>query len=396
MGTKRMAIGGMAWATLVAAGLVACGGGGGGGAGSTPGEVAAGSTVSTSAPAASVLLGNCEMFPAQAVFNTPIDDTSRFPAHASSASWISSIGSSTPFHADWWRSEDASDRTAYYGMPFNLVDGTASTTDWANVAYDYTGSGAGSGAGWPHESDCAVADGAGGHTLQRGCSAVGAAQRRFPIPTTNLKQEAGTCNNPDTCGDRHLLVVEQGACRLWEGYHTYNLGGQWRTLSSAAWDLKSLALRPDGWTSGDAAGLPITPFLVKAAEAESGEIRHALRVTFRDSVLANSYVWPARHAAGSSAGSVPFGSLLRLRADFVIPDSWTPQAKAIATAAKRYGMYVADIGSDFYVQGEPNVAWNEQTFRDLRNIPLSSMEFVDLVNVKSDPRFNNDSMAARW
>jgi hypothetical protein len=127
-------------------------------------------------------------------------------------------------------------------------------------------------------------------------------QRRLPFPRSNLKNEAGTCNDPDTCGDHHLLVVEQGACRLWEGYHTYKLNGQWYTMSSAAWDLKSLSLRPSSWTSGDAAGLPITPFLAKAAEADSGEIRHALRVTFRDAVLANAFTWPARHAAGSSAG----------------------------------------------------------------------------------------------
>ncbi|TFY98231.1 hypothetical protein [Ramlibacter humi] len=155
-------------------------------------------------------------------------------------------------------------------------------------------------------------------------------------------------------------------------------------------------LRPSGWTSGDAAGLPITPFLVKAAEADSGEIRHALRVTFRDAVLSNGFVWPARHGAGGSSGSIPFGSVLRLRADFVIPANWTPQAKAIARAAKRYGLYVADIGSDFYVQGEPNVAWNEQTFRDLGHIPLSAMEFVDMGAVTGDPRFDAGSMAASW
>jgi hypothetical protein len=193
-----------------------------------------------------------------------------------------------------------------------------------------------------------------------------------------------------------VLVVETGACRLWEGYATYKLGSQWYTMSSAAWDLKSLSLRPQGWTAADAAGLPITPFVVKAAEASSGEIRHALRVTFRDDVIANRAVWPARHAAGSSAGSIPFGALLRLRSDFVIPDTWTTQAKAIATAAKRYGMYVADIGSDFYVQGEPSAAWDENTFRQLSAIPLSQMEFVDLGAVTSDPRFSSDSMAARW
>jgi hypothetical protein len=155
-------------------------------------------------------------------------------------------------------------------------------------------------------------------------------------------------------------------------------------------------MRPVNWTAADAAGLPITPFVAKAAEASSGEIRHALRVTFRDAVIANSYTWPARHSAGSTAGSIPFGSLLRLRADFVIPSTWTTQAKAIATAAKRYGLYVADIGSDFYVQGEPSAAWDRNTFSQLATIPLSQMDFVDLGSVTRDARFSPDSMAASW
>ncbi len=394
--SKRFTWGALAWAASIAVGLVACGGGGGGGSaasGGAAGTPATGSSVQ--AEGGGAVLGNCEMFPAEAVFNTPIDDTSRFPAHPSSGAWVAAIGSGVPFHADWWRSEDATDRNAYYGMPVNVVDGSAATTDWANVLYDYAGTGANSGAGWPHESDCAV-DNGNGYTLTRGCSAVPASDRLFPFPRTNLKNEGGTCSDPNTCGDHHVLVVEQGACRLWEGYHTYKLGGQWYTLSSAAWDLRSLSLRPNGWTAADAAGLPITPFLAKAAEASSGEIRHALRVTLRDSVIANSFVWPARHASGSSAGVVPFGALLRLRADFQIPSHWTTQAKAIATAAKRYGLYVADIGSDFYVQGEPSAQWDEATFSQLRAITMANMEFVDLGAVTRDPRFSGDSMAARW
>lgn len=396
---KRLALTAAAWTAVVAAGLAACGGGGGSGAGGVTGSVTGdgGTGGTVGAAGSSSVLGACELFPAEAVFNTPIDDTSRFPVHASSAGWIASIGSGVPFRADWWRSEDATDRNAYYGIPVNLVDGSTASTDWANVLYDYNGSGAGTETGWPHESDCAVANGSGGFTLTRGCSAVAGSERRFPFPRSNLKNEGGTCNDPTSCGDHHVLVVEQGACRLWEGFATYNVNSQWYTLSSAAWDLKSLALRPAGWTSADAAGLPITPFVVKASEASSGEIRHALRVTMRDSVLARSAVWPARHfAGGDTPGGVPFGALLRLRADFVIPANWTPQAKAIATAARRYGLYVADIGSDFYVQGEPSVQWEEATFRQLGAITMSNMEFVDLGSVTRDPRFSNDSMAARW
>ena len=424
-GSKRFALGALAWSAVVAVGLGACGGGGGGSSsggssasvvpdstGSTPsgGSAVSGGASTTSSPgtttgassppaatsaSSAVMLGNCEMFPSQAVFNTRIDDLTRFPALASSASWIASVGSSTPFRADWGWGVDPTQWNNYFGMPINLVDGTASTTDWISLQYDFTPSGASTAVGWPHESDCAVPDGS-GFSLTRGCSTVPAGSRRFPIASTNLLQEGGTCNDPNSCGDHHLAVVEQGACRLWEAYSAYKLGGQWYALSTAAWDLKSLALRPSSWTSADAAGLPITPMVVKAAEANSGEIRHALRVTFRDDALANAFVWPARHGAGNSAGAIPFGALLRLRADFVIPDSWTTQAKAVATAAKRYGMYVGDIGPDFYVRGEPDAGWDRNTFSQLATIPLSQMEFVDLGNVTRDPRFSADSMAASW
>lgn len=412
-GTMRLALGALAWGAVVAVGLGACGGGGGGGTGApgTSGSGVVGSAApssgattgsgtggaaSTPTPAqAAVMLGNCEVFPPQAVFNTRIDDTARFPAHPSSASWIASVGSSTPFRADWWVGADPTQWDSYFGQPVNLVDGTAATTDWVTLQYDMTPSGVSSAVGWPHESDCAVPDGS-GYTLTRGCSTVPANNRRFPIPTSNLLQEGGTCNDPNTCGDHHLAVVEQGACRLWEAYSAYKLGGQWYALSTAAWDLKSLSMRPLSWTSADAAGLPITPTVAKAAEAATGEIRHALRVSFRDDVLANSFVWPARHSAGNSAGSIPFGSVLRLRADFPIPDSWTRQAKAVATAAKRYGIYVADIGPDFHVRGDPDASWDRNTFSQLGTIPLSQMEFVDMGSVTRDPRFSADSMAASW
>ena len=168
-------------------------------------------------------------------------------------------------------------------------------------------------------------------------------------------------------------------------------------MATAAWDMKSLALRPFNWASADAAGLPITPLLAKASEASSGEIRHALRVNFSPAKLALDVMWPARFAAGGDTlGAIPFGALLRLRADFVIPVDWTPQAKALATAAKRYGLYVADSGVDFYVSGEPNSAWDLRTNAQMRDIKMSDMEFVDLKAITGDPRFSPDSMAASW
>ena len=337
------------------------------------------------------------MFPATAIFNTRIDDPIKFPPHGSSATWVNAIGSAVKLHADWGTNDNPAQTADYYGLPINLVDGTPATTDWPVVSYDFATSGVSTEVGWPDESDCATPGGS-SFALTRNCQAVPANQRRFPFPLPSLvKAESGNCNDPNSCGDHHVLIVEQGACRLWEGYFSYRLSNQWYSLSTAAWDLKSLQLRPATWTSGDAAGLPITPLLARAAEASSGQVNHALRVTFRDSVLANTFDWPARHAAGgATAGGIPFGSVMRLKADFVIPDAWTVQAKALATAMKRYGVYVSDIGSNFYVQGDPSAAWNPQAITQLQSIPMSSMEFVNLGAITGDPHWSSGSMAASW
>jgi hypothetical protein len=338
------------------------------------------------------------MFPANAIFNTRVDDTARFPALGKTSEWINLVGRDVPFSTDWGKSENAGDRSAYFGMPINVVDGTAATTNWPVFSFDFSPSGQLTDRGYPDKSDCAVDDGHGGFTIGRSCGSMPEAQRRFPFPVASrLLNEGGTCNDPKGCGDHHVLVVEKGACRLWESWFSYNLSGQWYSMATAAWDLNSLALRPRDWASADAAGLPITPLLAKASEASSGEIRHALRVTFSDAKLAIETMWPARFAAGGdNPGAIPFGALLRLRGDFVIPDDWTPQAKALATAAKRYGLYVADNGADFYVQGEPNGAWDLRTNAQMRGIKMSDMEFVDLKAITGDPRFSGDSMAASW
>jgi len=335
------------------------------------------------------MLGSCPSFPGTAIFNTRVDDTTRFPVHTSSAAWINAIGSTRALHADWGTNENPS-ATDYYGIPLNLLSATTAETDWPGLSFTTDGA--------PDESDCAVANANGGHDLVRNCQSRAASSLRFPIPRDAvIKLEGGSCNDPASCGDRHVLVVEQGACRLWESYFTYKgAGGQWSAYSTAAWDLNSNAVRPDGWTSGDAAGLPIAPLLVRASEASSGEIAHALRVTFRDAVLASSYVWPARHRAGNASGSIPFGSLLRLKAGFTIPSNWSLQAKAIATAMQRYGLYVADIGSDLYVQGDPSVQWSGPTISQVQSLRMSDFEFVDTGSVTRDPRFNAGSFAASW
>jgi hypothetical protein len=336
------------------------------------------------------------MFPSNAIFNTRIDDTSRFPVHPNSGNWIAMAGSNLPFMANWGNSENQGDSTAYFGMPINVVD--SSSVEWPVISFDFSTSGVFMDKGYPLKSDCAVPNASGGYDIGRPCDSTPVDQRHWPFPlASNLKSEGGLCNDPNSCGDKHVLVVERGACRLWESFFTYKLSNQWYTMATAAWDLHSLSLRPDDWASGDAAGLPITPLLAKASEASSGEIRHALRVNFRNGKLSQQHVWPARFAAGSGgADAIPFGALLRLRADFVIPDNWNAQAKALATAAKRYGMYVADNGADFYVTGEPSAQWDMSTWNQMQAIKLSDMEFVDLKAITGDPRFSPDSMAASW
>lgn len=395
-----------------AAGLAACGGGGGGdGPAPSPPPAPAPSPpppppppAPPPAPGAAPQVGGCDVFPATAVFNTRIDDAQRFPVHASSATWIASIGSTRAFHPDWGRSENQQQPDSYYGIPYNVVDGSSAataTTAWPTVAFNPTDPRAGSGDGVPDESDCAVpaASPSGvAYTLTRNCAPLAATDRRFPFPLDNLlKAEGGACNDARTCGDRHVLVVEQGSCRLWESYASYQLGGQWYSYATAAWDLKSHAMRPDTWTSADAAGLPILPLLAKAAEADAGEIGHALRVTLRDSVMARAYVWPARHRAGSDTpGGVPFGAVMRLKAGFMPPASWSAQAKAVALAMQRYGLYVADIGSDLYVQGEPSALWQDATISNLKTLRASDFEFVDMGAITGDSRFSGSSFQGSW
>ena len=344
------------------------------------------------------MLGDCELFPSTAIFNTRIDDPTRFPAHPESSKWVNMVGASVPFSADFGTDTDPAKYQVYYGMPINVISGTSGDTNWPVVSFDFASSGVFGDVGYPNKSDCAVANASGGYDMVRGCGNVPVAQRRFPFPVdSKIVNEDGNCNDPNTCGDRHVLVVEQGACRLWETFFSYKLSNQWYTMATAAWDLKSLSLRPNDWASADAAGLPMTPLLAKTAEASSGEIKHALRATFRDSNLALAVNWPARFAAGGdNPGAIPFGAVMRLKADFVIPDSWSAQAKALATAAKRYGIYAADNGADFYVQGEPNASWNPAIWNELKSITMSNMEFVDLKSITGDPRFSPDSMAASW
>ena len=334
------------------------------------------------------MLGTCTSFPSTAVFNTRIDDTTKFHALGTSGTWMAAVGNTVPVHADWGPTIDQTS-AIYYGIPYNLLTAGAPETDWPGLSF-------GSGTA-PDESDCAIANTSGGYDVLHDCTTKPASALRFPIPRDNvIKLEGGTCNDPNSCGDRHVLVVEQGACRLWESYFTYRVGAQWTAYSTAEWSLNSNAMRPDTWTSGDAAGLPIAPLLARADEASTGQINHALRVTLRDSVLLRQHVWPARHDAGGSSGSIPYGAVMRLKASFVIPSGWTTQAKALATAMQHYGLYVADIGTDMYVQGDPDSTWSGGTISQIQTLHASDFEFVNMSPITGDARFDPNSFAASW
>ena len=189
----------------------------------------------------------------------------------------------------------------------------------------------------------------------------------YPIPA-NPKIEAGS--------DRHILVVDADACRLWELWNARPDGsGGWLAGSGATWDLASNALRPAGWTSADAAGLPILPGLVRYDEAAAGAITHAIR--FTAPVTRSAYVYQARHfAADSSSSSLPLmGLRVRLKPSYNVA-SLPPQARVIAVAMQRYGMILADNGSSWFFQGASDTRWDDDQLNALKGIPGSAFEVV--------------------
>jgi hypothetical protein len=302
-------------------------------------------------------LGGCALFPADHLFNTPID---ALPVHPQSAAYLATIGSHR-LHLDLGTTVDPAS-ASYWGIPYNVVSGASLA--WSSVHYD---------AGWPDESDCAAAGATA--TVRSPCSA---ASPVFPVPAAPLVE--GGIDAADE--DHHLLVVDADACRLWEAYHlTPRAGGGWDVLSTASWDLGSSALRPPGWTSSDAAGFPVLPLLLRAAEAGSGAIRHALRFTIPSNEIRTTYTWPARHLTGNGTASVglpEMGQLFRLRASYPIPAGAGVQSRAILQALKTYGMYLADGGSSWYVQGEPSAAWDDAIFPEVQAVGTGDLEAVDL------------------
>jgi hypothetical protein len=188
----------------------------------------------------------------------------------------------------------------------------------------------------------------------------------YPIPAT-AKIEAG--------GDAHVLVAS-GNCHLYELYGAARKGSGWTAQSGAVFNLRSNALRPAGWTSADAAGLPILPGLVRLDEVRSGHIDHALRFTVAETQ--RGYISPATHEAGStnSPNVPPMGARFRLKASFNI-SHYHGEARVILQCLKTYGMYIADNGSNWYLSWATDTAWNDDDLNQLKSVPGSAFEVVN-------------------
>jgi hypothetical protein len=218
---------------------------------------------------------------------------------------------------------------------------------------------------------------------------VGVGQRKLPIHYTAYGSESDKGPFPipgrapveggrRSDGDRHVLVVDRSRCILYELYRAFfKRGGgvHWNADSGASWDLRSTVLRPDSWTSADAAGLPIFPGLVRYEEAASGRVEHAIRVTFEST--RDAWVHPASHCAGDTANpdAPAMGTRLRLKASYGL-SGFSGPARAIAEALKRYGMIVADNGSNWFFSGSSDRRWDDENLNQLKRIPGNAFQVV--------------------
>jgi hypothetical protein len=271
---------------------------------------------------------HCRLFPRDSIWNTRVDD---LPVHAMSDVWLRTMqADTTDLHPDFGPPD--------YGMPFDVV-----SSRHRKVRIDFL---------YADESD----------------------QVRYPFGRTTPIENGS---------DRHALIVDRSTCTLYELYDAdWNDGGP-TAGSGALWDLGSNALRRDGWTSADAAGLPILPGLVRHDEVLDGHIRHAIRFTAE--LTRDAHLWPARHDAGSSdARYPPMGARFRLKASFDL-SPFSPRARVILRAMKRYGLILADNGSNWFFQGTQDERWRNRLLDQLKTVPASAFEAVDASSCLVDP-----------
>ena len=290
-------------------------------------------SVAVSAPvkahAAPVPSTGCTVFPADNIWNT---DISTMPVHASSAQWLASMSAATTkLHPDFGGPP--------YGFPYNVVDDAHATVP---VSFDYAS-----------ESDAGP----------------------YPVGA-DTSIEAGS--------DRHALIVNKNTCTLYELYALTGSGSSWHAGSGAIFNLGSDALRPLTWTSADAAGLPIFPGLVRWDEVQAGAINHAIRFTAVQSD--RSFLWPARHQAGSTANPAlpPMGARFRLKAGYDIT-TFSAQGQIVLRALQHYGLILADNGSNWFFSGTEDASWPDSLLSELKTVPASQFEAIDESSLMVDP-----------
>ncbi|MGD1092117.1 MAG: hypothetical protein ABSB35_09005 [Bryobacteraceae bacterium] len=286
----------------------------------------------------SPMIAGCPVFPPDNIWNTPVD---KLPVDPHSSAYIQSIGEDKPVHPDFG---SGTYQGAPMGIPFTVVPGNQKHV---RIIFDYR-----------NESDLS----------------------NYPIPP-DAPIEGGARSK----GDRHILIVDRDNCVLWEIYNARpQPDGTWKAGSGAIFDLTCNCMRPDGWTSADAAGLPILPGLVRYDEVAAGEIRHALRFTAPRT--RNQAVWPARHAASKLTDPQlpPLGQRFRLKSSFSV-SGFSPQVKVILIALQKYGMMVADNGSSWFISGTQDEHWNNTTLKELRKVTGSDFEAVDASGLSLSP-----------
>jgi hypothetical protein len=275
----------------------------------------------------------CPIFPATNAWNARID---ALPVASNSAQLIQSIGLSTGLHPDFGSG-------LYDGQPIGIpFDVVSKKTPRYRPSFYYA-----------DESD----------------------KGPYPIPKT-VHIEGGRASS----GDRHALLIDKDACKLYELGALYPKGRSWTAGAGAIWNLRSNALRPAGWTSADAAGLPIFPGLARYDEVARGVIDHALRFTVAHTRRA--YVYPARHFASSSEDPSlpPMGLRVRLKASVDI-SGFPKQARVVLQALKTYGMILADNGSNWYISGAPNPHWSNDDLHSLGRITGADFDVVDTTSL---------------
>jgi hypothetical protein len=282
---------------------------------------------------------SCPVFPSDSWWHA---DVSKLPVHGRSVQWLARMSPAKKLHPDFGPS--FGEQPAPYGIPITVVNGSHATVP---VTFDYA-----------DESDAG------------------------PYP---LGQDTKVEGGQFTSGDRHTVIVNSSTCRLYETWATRKSGDIWLAGSGATWKLTSNALRRSGWTSADAAGLPILPGLLRYDEVVARSIDHAIRFTTDETD--SRFIWPARHQAGSASSQSypPMGARFRLKADYAFTGPMRADTRAVVAAMKKYGLVLADNGSPWFFQGTADARWPSGLLDQLKLIPASAFEAVDTSSLKIAP-----------